>query len=78
MKELTGIEEEINFAIKAGKVDAAASKELKRIRRHIEGTEAKISEQLAKFLRNGKTKSIFKTSSSVKRRPLYDSDQGIL
>ncbi|MFL7941611.1 endonuclease MutS2 [Priestia sp. TSO9] len=56
MKELTGIEEKINFAIKAGKVDTAASKELKRIRRHIEGTEAKISEQLAKFLRNGKNK----------------------
>lgn len=44
MKELIGIEEEINFVIKVGKVDVVVSKEFKCIRRYIEGMEVKILE----------------------------------
>ncbi|QCS52977.1 endonuclease MutS2 [Priestia flexa] len=56
MTEFRTIEEEINAAIKGNRVDSEASKELKRIRRHIESTEATIQERLAKFLRSGANK----------------------
>ncbi|MEK5231675.1 endonuclease MutS2 [Lysinibacillus sp. FSL K6-0232] len=56
MAELTSVEEEINFAIKANRVDSAASRELKRIRHHMETTEEKIKERLTKFLNNSANK----------------------
>ncbi|MBM7702928.1 endonuclease MutS2 [Metabacillus iocasae] len=56
MTELRSIEEEINASIKGNRVDSEASKELKRIRRHIETTEANIQERLLKFLRSSANK----------------------
>ncbi|MGE7688591.1 endonuclease MutS2 [Lysinibacillus sp. NPDC097214] len=57
MSEFKSVEEEINFAIKANRVDSAASRELKRIRNHIETTEEKIKDRLAKFLNNNANKT---------------------
>ncbi|WP_129598597.1 endonuclease MutS2 [Anaerophilus nitritogenes] len=48
--ECENIENEISYCIKGNKVDAQASKELKKIRRHIEVTESTIKERLNKFL----------------------------
>jgi DNA mismatch repair protein MutS2 len=56
MSEFLSIEEEINYCIKGNSVDSNASKELKRIRRHIEGTEEKISDRLTKFIKSGSNK----------------------
>ena len=56
MSELKNIEEEIHFSIKGNRVDSAASKELKRIRNHIETTEEKIGDRLNKFLRSSANK----------------------
>ncbi|TYR81488.1 endonuclease MutS2 [Priestia megaterium] len=71
MTELTGIEEEINFSIKANKVDSAASKELKRIRRHLETTEDKIAEHLNKFLRSSKNKDYIQEFFISKKSDRY-------
>lgn len=57
MAEFKSVEEEINFAIKANRVDSAASRELKRIRNHIETTEEKIKDRLVKFLNNSANKT---------------------
>ncbi|WP_427110080.1 endonuclease MutS2 [Lysinibacillus xylanilyticus] len=57
MSEFKSVEEEINFAIKANRVDSAASRELKRIRNHIETTEEKIKDRLTKFLNNSANKT---------------------
>ncbi|GGE63619.1 endonuclease MutS2 [Priestia taiwanensis] len=56
MTEFLSVEEEINYSIKGNRVDSNASKELKRIRRHIESTEEKISERLTKFMKSGSNK----------------------
>ncbi|SMG35976.1 endonuclease MutS2 [Paenibacillus aquistagni] len=52
MSEFADIEDRIHEAIKGSRVDSNASKELKRIRKHIDLSEAKIEEQLQKFLKN--------------------------
>jgi len=57
MAEFKSVEEEINFAIKANRVDSAASRELKRIRNHIDTTEEKIKERLTKFLNSSANKT---------------------
>lgn len=57
MSEFKSVEEEINFAIKANRVDSAASRELKRIRNHIETTEEKIKDRLTKFLNSSANKT---------------------
>lgn len=57
MAEFKSVEEEINFAIKANRVDSAASRELKRIRNHIETTEGKIKDRLTKFLNSSANKT---------------------
>jgi len=57
MSEFKSVEEEINFAIKANRVDSAASRELKRIRNHIESTEEKIKDRLTKFLNSSANKT---------------------
>lgn len=46
------IEDEINIAIKGAIVDSNASKDLKRIRRHMSLCEEKIQEKLNKFIKN--------------------------
>lgn len=54
--DLSYIEDEINASIRGNMVDSNASKELKKIRRHIDICEGKIRERLEKFLRNGENK----------------------
>ncbi|MBJ7985248.1 endonuclease MutS2 [Bacillus cereus] len=56
MTEFKSIEEEINFSIKGNSIDAAASKELKRIRNNIDSVDGKIKERLTKFLNNSANK----------------------
>lgn len=56
MSEFPDIEDRIHDAIKGNRVDSNASKELKRIRKHIGIAEAKIEEQLQKFLKNSANK----------------------
>ncbi len=47
---LKNIEDDINQSITKGRVDINASKELKRIRRHIDIEQSKIEEKLQKFI----------------------------
>ncbi|AGF59396.1 dsDNA-specific endonuclease/ATPase MutS2 [Clostridium saccharoperbutylacetonicum] len=54
--ELEFIEEEINKSINGSRVDAGASKELKKIRNHIDICEGKIKEKLNKFIKNPSNK----------------------
>lgn len=54
--DLEYIEDEINRSIRGSRVDSNASKELKRIRRHIDMCEGKIKEKLDKFLKNTQNK----------------------
>jgi len=54
--ELKYIEEEIEVSIKGSIVDSNASKELKKIRRHIENCEDKIKERLDKFIKSSANK----------------------
>ncbi|MEX0415763.1 endonuclease MutS2 [Bacillus sp. C30] len=56
MSEFKSIEEEINFSIKGNSIDAAASKELKRIRNNIDSVDGKIKERLTKFLNSSTNK----------------------
>ncbi|OFD39066.1 endonuclease MutS2 [Bacillus mycoides] len=56
MTEFKSIEEEINFSIKGNSIDAAASKELKRIRNNIDSVDGKIKERLTKFLNSSVNK----------------------
>lgn len=56
ISDLSYIEDEINISIKGNMVDSNASKELKKIRKHIDICEGKIRERLDKFLRNGENK----------------------
>lgn len=50
--DLKDIEDEIKIAIRGTIVDSNATKELKRIRRHIDICEEKIKEKLEKFIKN--------------------------
>ncbi|MFW2488724.1 endonuclease MutS2 [Clostridium chromiireducens] len=54
--DLEYIEDEINRSIRGSRVDSNASKELKKIRRHIDMCEGKIKEKLDKFLKNAQNK----------------------
>lgn len=54
--DLEYIEDEINRSIRGSMVDSNASKELKRIRRHIDICEGKIKEKLDKFIKNTQNK----------------------
>lgn len=56
MTDFVRVEEEINFSIKNNQVDSAASKELKRVRSHIQSTEQKLKERLNKFLNSSVNK----------------------
>lgn len=56
ISDLNYIEEEINISIRGSMVDSNASKELKKIRRHIDICEGKIKERLDKFLKNSENK----------------------
>lgn len=54
--ELQYIEEEIEGAISGNRIDSNASKELKKIRRHIDNCETNIKEKLEKFLKSASNK----------------------
>lgn len=54
--DLSYIEEEINISIVGNRIDSNASKELKKIRRHIDICEGKIKERLERFLKNSENK----------------------
>ncbi|WP_053957183.1 endonuclease MutS2 [Inediibacterium massiliense] len=65
------IENEIEYCIKGNKVDAQASKELKKIRRNIEVTESKIKERLNKFLTASRNKKYIQECIVSKREDRY-------
>ncbi len=65
--DLGEIEEEINKAVKGTIIDSNATKELKRIRRHIDVCEGKIKEKLEKFLRSSENKEYIQEAIVVSR-----------
>ena len=69
--DLTSIEEEINFCIKANKIDTNASSELKKIRRKIESCESKIKDKLNKFLTSSSNKKYIQEFLISKRDDRY-------
>jgi DNA mismatch repair protein MutS2 len=69
--ELKPIEEEIEFSIRGSIVDSNASKELKKIRRHIEITEGKIQEKLESFLKNSNNKTYIQDFYISKRKDRF-------
>ncbi|QGU96636.1 endonuclease MutS2 [Clostridium bovifaecis] len=56
ISDLSYIEQEINISIRGSMVDSNASKELKKIRRHIDICEDKIKDRLDKFLKSSENK----------------------
>lgn len=56
ISDLSYIEDEINISIRGSMVDSNASKELKKIRRHIDLCEGKIKDRLDKFLKSNENK----------------------
>ncbi|WP_017416886.1 endonuclease MutS2 [Clostridium tunisiense] len=69
--EFKSVEEEIEFAIRGSVVDSNASKELKKIRRHIEVTEGKIQEKLENFLKSSNNKTYIQDFFISKRKDRY-------
>ena len=69
--ELKYIEEEIEISIKGSIVDSNASKELKKIRRHIESCEDKIKEKLDKFIKSSANKEFIQESFISQRNGRY-------
>ena len=69
--DLYYIEEEINSAIKGAMVDSNASKELRKIRRHIDICEGKIREKLDKFLKSSNNKDYIQEFFISKRNGRY-------
>jgi len=69
--EFKAIEEEIDFSIRGSLVDSNASKELKKIRRHIEDRDSKIQEKLEKFLKNSANKTYIQEFFVSKRNDRY-------
>ncbi|OXB98281.1 MULTISPECIES: endonuclease MutS2 [Bacillus] len=71
MTEYKSIEEEINFSIKGNSIDAAASKELKRIRNNIDSVDGKIKECLTKFLNSSSNKKFIQEFFISKKDDRY-------
>lgn len=69
--DLSYIEDEINNSIKGRTVDSNASKELKKIRRHIDICEGKIKERLEKFLKNSANREYIQESFISQRNGRY-------
>lgn len=65
------IEEEIECSIKGSSIDSNASKELKKIRRHIEICEERIKEKLEKFLKQSINKNYIQEFFISKRNDRY-------
>lgn len=68
---LLNIEEEIENSIRGSLIDSNASKELKRIRRHIENCEEKIKERLEKFLKSSANKNYIQEFFISKRNDRF-------
>lgn len=68
---LLNIEEEIENSIRGSLIDSNASKELKRIRRHIENCEEKIKERLEKFLKSSVNKNYIQEFFISKRNDRF-------
>lgn len=66
--EYRNIEEDVERCIRNGRVCDEASKELKKIRRHIHITEGKIEERLDKFLKNSQNKLYIQDFFVTKRQ----------
>ncbi|OPA42613.1 mannonate oxidoreductase [Bacillus cereus] len=71
MTEYKSIEEEINFSIKGNSIDAAASKELKRIRNNIDSVDGKIKKRLTKFLNSSANKKFIQEFFISKKDDRY-------
>ncbi|MFD1448026.1 endonuclease MutS2 [Oceanobacillus profundus] len=71
MSEFKNVEEEVNYSIKGNRVDSAASKELRRIRRNIESVEEKIKERLNKFLNSSTNKKYIQETFISKKGDRY-------
>ncbi|QEL69655.1 MULTISPECIES: endonuclease MutS2 [unclassified Bacillus cereus group] len=71
MTEYKSIEEEINFSVKGNSIDAAASKELKRIRNNIDSVDGKIKERLTKFLNSSANKKFIQEFFISKKDDRY-------
>ncbi|MBW6408856.1 endonuclease MutS2 [Clostridium weizhouense] len=71
ISDLKYIEDEINLSVKGSVVDSNASKELKKIRRHIDICEGKIKEKLDKFLKNSENKEYIQEFFISKRNGKY-------
>ncbi|OUB70848.1 endonuclease MutS2 [Bacillus thuringiensis] len=71
MTEYKSIEEEINFSIKGNSIDAAASKELKRIRNNIDSVDGKIKERLTNFLNSSANKKFIQEFFISKKDDRY-------
>ncbi|MDZ5253471.1 endonuclease MutS2 [Clostridium sp. LIBA-8841] len=68
---LPNIEEEIENSIKGSLVESNASKELKRIRRHMENCEEKINQKLEKFLKSSANKKYIQEFFISKRNDRF-------
>ena len=71
MSEFKNVEEEVDYSIKGNRVDSAASKELRRIRRSIESVEEKIKERLNKFLNSSTNKKYIQETFISKKGDRY-------
>ncbi len=63
--------EEINVAIKGNSISSDATKELKKIRRHIDICDSKIKEKLDKFIKNSSNKEFIQDPIIVQRNGKY-------
>jgi dsDNA-specific endonuclease/ATPase MutS2 len=71
MSEFIAMEDEIYSSIKANEIDKNASKQLNRIRNHMEQTEDKVKERLEKFLKNSGNKKYIQEFFVVKKDERY-------
>lgn len=69
--ELKYIEEEINLSVRGTMVDSNATKELKKIRRHIDLCEGKIKERLEKFIKSPSNREYIQEFFVSKRNGRY-------
>lgn len=69
--DLRYIEEEITLAVRGSMVDSNATKEIKKIRRHIEICEGKIKEKLEKFIKNPSNREYIQEFFVSKRNGRY-------
>ncbi|MBY7141987.1 endonuclease MutS2 [Virgibacillus sp. NKC19-3] len=65
------IEEEIAFSIKGNRVDAAASKELRRIRNNMQNVESKMEERLHRFINSSANKKYIQEAFISKKDGRY-------